>query len=268
MTTARVRLCGSARAQVVSDAFGDGDVRVEHGLRRDDPVVVSWVGDRHAHRAEVDPGQVVLLERNGSVLEITHYAAPVVFTKERGDDGRPLASLGRRRFFRVRGPSPHARPRAGRHQRLDPVAAPAQRTAGRRRARRSSPRGSGSTTPSTAGGSGRSTTAWGRVTVSWWTPKLRGLHRGDPNLAAKADRLASANHPSPPRAALPPGPRRAGAASPWPAARPGRAPGTGSCGGDLDAAAGGPRRGGSGGARWESGAGWSAGRSAGRSARR
>ena len=30
---------------------------------------------------------------------------------------------------------------------------------------------------------------WGRVTVSWWTHKIRGLHRNDFIAAAKTDRL-------------------------------------------------------------------------------
>jgi 4a-hydroxytetrahydrobiopterin dehydratase len=33
------------------------------------------------------------------------------------------------------------------------------------------------------------TTAWGRVTVTWWTHKIRGLHRNDFVMAAKTDRL-------------------------------------------------------------------------------
>ena len=33
-------------------------------------------------------------------------------------------------------------------------------------------------------------TEWGRVTVSWWTHKIRGLHRNDFIMAAKTDRLA------------------------------------------------------------------------------
>jgi 4a-hydroxytetrahydrobiopterin dehydratase len=35
-------------------------------------------------------------------------------------------------------------------------------------------------------------TEWGRVTVSWWTHKIRGLHRNDFIMAAKTDRLAAA----------------------------------------------------------------------------
>jgi 4a-hydroxytetrahydrobiopterin dehydratase len=32
-------------------------------------------------------------------------------------------------------------------------------------------------------------TEWGRVTVSWWSHKIRGLHRNDFIMAAKTDRL-------------------------------------------------------------------------------
>lgn len=32
-------------------------------------------------------------------------------------------------------------------------------------------------------------TEWGKVTVSWWTHKIRGLHRNDFILAAKTDEL-------------------------------------------------------------------------------
>jgi 4a-hydroxytetrahydrobiopterin dehydratase len=32
-------------------------------------------------------------------------------------------------------------------------------------------------------------TEWGRATVSWWTHKIRGLHRNDFVMAAKTDRL-------------------------------------------------------------------------------
>ncbi|MDQ7843819.1 MAG: 4a-hydroxytetrahydrobiopterin dehydratase [Armatimonadota bacterium] len=35
-------------------------------------------------------------------------------------------------------------------------------------------------------------TEWGRVTVSWWTHKIRGLHRNDFIMAAKTDRLYAA----------------------------------------------------------------------------
>jgi 4a-hydroxytetrahydrobiopterin dehydratase len=34
-------------------------------------------------------------------------------------------------------------------------------------------------------------TEWGRVTVSWWTHKIQGLHRNDFVMAAKTDRLCS-----------------------------------------------------------------------------
>jgi 4a-hydroxytetrahydrobiopterin dehydratase len=34
-------------------------------------------------------------------------------------------------------------------------------------------------------------TEWGRVTVSWWTHKIRGLHRNDFVMAAKTDALAA-----------------------------------------------------------------------------
>ncbi|MBV9281878.1 MAG: 4a-hydroxytetrahydrobiopterin dehydratase [Chloroflexi bacterium] len=32
---------------------------------------------------------------------------------------------------------------------------------------------------------------WGRVTVTWWTHKIRGLHRNDAIMAAKTDQLAA-----------------------------------------------------------------------------
>jgi 4a-hydroxytetrahydrobiopterin dehydratase len=32
-------------------------------------------------------------------------------------------------------------------------------------------------------------TEWGRVTVQWWTHKIRGLHRNDFIMAAKTDRM-------------------------------------------------------------------------------
>jgi len=35
-------------------------------------------------------------------------------------------------------------------------------------------------------------TEWGRVTVSWWTHKIRGLHRNDFIMAAKTDQLYAA----------------------------------------------------------------------------
>jgi 4a-hydroxytetrahydrobiopterin dehydratase len=34
-------------------------------------------------------------------------------------------------------------------------------------------------------------TEWGKVTVTWWTHKIRGLHRNDFIMAAKTDRLSS-----------------------------------------------------------------------------
>lgn len=34
-------------------------------------------------------------------------------------------------------------------------------------------------------------TEWGRVTVTWWTHKIRGLHRNDFILAARTDPLAA-----------------------------------------------------------------------------
>jgi 4a-hydroxytetrahydrobiopterin dehydratase len=34
-------------------------------------------------------------------------------------------------------------------------------------------------------------TEWGRVTVTWWTHKIRGLHRNDFIMAARTDRLHS-----------------------------------------------------------------------------
>jgi 4a-hydroxytetrahydrobiopterin dehydratase len=36
-------------------------------------------------------------------------------------------------------------------------------------------------------------TEWGRVTVTWWTHKIRGLHRNDFIMAAKTDGLATAS---------------------------------------------------------------------------
>jgi 4a-hydroxytetrahydrobiopterin dehydratase len=33
-------------------------------------------------------------------------------------------------------------------------------------------------------------TEWGKVTVTWWTHKIKGLHRNDFAMAAKTDRLA------------------------------------------------------------------------------
>ncbi len=37
-------------------------------------------------------------------------------------------------------------------------------------------------------------TEWGRVTVSWWTHKIRGLHRNDVVMAAKTDAVAESGH--------------------------------------------------------------------------
>jgi 4a-hydroxytetrahydrobiopterin dehydratase len=36
-------------------------------------------------------------------------------------------------------------------------------------------------------------TEWGKVTVTWWTHKIRGLHRNDFVMAAKTDQLYSAS---------------------------------------------------------------------------
>lgn len=36
------------------------------------------------------------------------------------------------------------------------------------------------------------TTEWGKVTVGWWTHKIRGLHRNDFVMAAKTDPLYAA----------------------------------------------------------------------------
>jgi 4a-hydroxytetrahydrobiopterin dehydratase len=38
-------------------------------------------------------------------------------------------------------------------------------------------------------------TEWGRVTVQWWTHKIRGLHNNDFIMAAKTDGLADIGHP-------------------------------------------------------------------------
>jgi 4a-hydroxytetrahydrobiopterin dehydratase len=38
-------------------------------------------------------------------------------------------------------------------------------------------------------------TQWGSVTVTWWTHKIRGLHRNDFIMAAKTDQLAAASLP-------------------------------------------------------------------------
>jgi 4a-hydroxytetrahydrobiopterin dehydratase len=34
-------------------------------------------------------------------------------------------------------------------------------------------------------------TEWGRVTVTWWTHKIKGLHRNDVVMAAKTDQIAA-----------------------------------------------------------------------------
>ena len=39
-------------------------------------------------------------------------------------------------------------------------------------------------------------TEWGKVTVSWWTHKIRGLHRNDFIMAAKTDALVAERYPS------------------------------------------------------------------------
>ena len=36
-------------------------------------------------------------------------------------------------------------------------------------------------------------TAWGKVTVTWWSHKIKGLHRNDFILAARSDRLYGAD---------------------------------------------------------------------------
>ena len=36
------------------------------------------------------------------------------------------------------------------------------------------------------------TTEWGKVTATWWTHKIRGLHRNDFIMAAKCDQLYAA----------------------------------------------------------------------------
>ncbi|HEX5506196.1 MAG TPA: 4a-hydroxytetrahydrobiopterin dehydratase [Thermomicrobiales bacterium] len=40
-------------------------------------------------------------------------------------------------------------------------------------------------------------TEWGKVTVTWWTHTIRGLHRNDFVMAAKTDALAE-SRPTPP----------------------------------------------------------------------
>jgi 4a-hydroxytetrahydrobiopterin dehydratase len=46
------------------------------------------------------------------------------------------------------------------------------------------------------------TTEWGRVTVAWWTHKIRGLHRNDFIMAAKTDQAAADSGPPSAGAAL------------------------------------------------------------------
>jgi len=41
-------------------------------------------------------------------------------------------------------------------------------------------------------------TEWGRVKVSWWTHKIRGLHRTDFIMAARTDRLYAQGSAAPP----------------------------------------------------------------------
>lgn len=36
-------------------------------------------------------------------------------------------------------------------------------------------------------------TEWGKVTVTWWTHKLKGLHRNDFIMAAKTDHLPTSD---------------------------------------------------------------------------
>ena len=40
-------------------------------------------------------------------------------------------------------------------------------------------------------------TEWGRVTVEWWTHKIRGLHRNDFIMAAKTDQLYGSREAGP-----------------------------------------------------------------------
>jgi 4a-hydroxytetrahydrobiopterin dehydratase len=40
-------------------------------------------------------------------------------------------------------------------------------------------------------------TEWGKVTVTWWTHKIRGLHQNDVIMAAKTDAIASEMAPTP-----------------------------------------------------------------------
>lgn len=41
-------------------------------------------------------------------------------------------------------------------------------------------------------------TEWGRVTVTWWTHAIRGLHRNDFVMAARTDALAAGGGGAPP----------------------------------------------------------------------
>ena len=42
----------------------------------------------------------------------------------------------------------------------------------------------------------RLTTEWGRVSVTWWTHKIRNLHRNDFIMAAKTDQLYTKHAPA------------------------------------------------------------------------
>ena len=42
----------------------------------------------------------------------------------------------------------------------------------------------------------RLTTEWGRVSVTWWTHKIRNLHRNDFIMAAKTDQLYAEHAPA------------------------------------------------------------------------
>ena len=42
------------------------------------------------------------------------------------------------------------------------------------------------------------TTEWGRVTVTWWTHKIKGLHRNDFIMAARTDRIYAASQQTQP----------------------------------------------------------------------
>ena len=45
-----------------------------------------------------------------------------------------------------------------------------------------------------AGHHPRLVTEWGKVTVTWWTHKIKGLHRNDFVMAAKTDQLYTSAH--------------------------------------------------------------------------